>query len=240
MTSGPVDRAVGGSYLCTGYELRITARCLADDLDWRPGARFADLAEQASVTAFVSRRAESPTNSRLVGPLRSPHQIYWLAGGEAGEGATWYDEDNDVVWLLASADVGDSESAARRLQRLDQQQILLPNEGDYRALFLDRDNRFSEACRYVAPQLLETARANPGVEHFERIADRVGVSLIIDELTSLQEACVIVQARGLTPEYLSIILASFFPGSFDEIESPSEVLRRHPDQVEFAFRGRLP
>lgn len=95
--------SIGGSFLCQGYELRVTQRCLEEDLAKPTNEPFEELGGHEIITAFVNRRRDKPDNTRQVAPLTSGKTVYRLAYGDRHRGATWYDEAQDVVWLLAYA-----------------------------------------------------------------------------------------------------------------------------------------
>jgi hypothetical protein len=239
---GLLDVAIGGSYLCAGYELRITARCLDEDLGSHEGASFEELSGREIVTAFVNRRKNSPTNTRTVAPLTSGEEVYRLAYGERHRGATWHDEANRVVWLHAYAqhEFEDRGDAFPYFKQLDHDDRLLPTAADYEALFRDRDLRFTEVVAHEAAQLLQTAREAPGTEQRAVIGGQFGVGVAVEVVETLEEAWVAVKTRGLTQEYLAILFAALFPeAGFEDIASISTLGERKLDPDELGFRCLL-
>src|SRR4051794_16053368 len=85
------------------WTLAVTRRCARDDLrisgNWRDHSESNDV-----IRAFLSRRGQSPVGQERIEvliPLVQP-PCYSLHVGD-GRSATWFDEDESVVWLLASA-----------------------------------------------------------------------------------------------------------------------------------------
>jgi hypothetical protein len=239
---GLVDVAVRGSYLCAAYELRITARCLDEDLGSGTEASFEELSGHEIVTAFVNRRKDSPTNTRTVAPLSSGEQVYRLAYGERHRGATWFDEANGVVWLLAYAqhEFEDRGDAFPYFKQLDRDDRLLPTAEDYEALFRDRDLRFTQVVEHEAANLLQAARDAPGTEQRAVIGGQFGVGVAVEVVETLEEVWVAVKTGGLTQEYLAILFAALFPeAEFEDIESVSDFADRELDPDELGFRCLL-
>jgi hypothetical protein len=157
------------SYICEHYELRITRRCLEEDLGRDPDGEFAELLDRATpeiVTALVGKRCDSPTDRSEIAPLTSGRTVYRLAYGDDHRGGTWHDERFGVVWLLAYHlhRSGEPDDAFPYMKGLDTRGRLLPTEEDYKALFDDRGRRAATVAPEEAQELLAEARANEGVE----------------------------------------------------------------------------
>jgi hypothetical protein len=239
---GLVDVTIGGSYLCEGYELRITERCLAEDLACPSEEPFDELAGHEIVTAFVNRRRNTPTNTRRVAPLTSHQTVYRLAYGHRHRGATWHDEANGVVWLLGYAqhEFEDKGDAFPYFKELDAAHRLLPTKADYTALFRDRDRRFTEVVQHEAEQLLDAAREQPGEEQRAVVGGQLGVGVALEVVETLEEVYLAVKTARLTPENLIILFAAFFPErQFDEIDGTHKLPHRELGEEELAFRCLL-
>lgn len=237
-----LDVARQGSYLCAGYELRITARCLDQDLDCRTPEPFDELRGHEIVKAFINRRRESPTNTRRVSPLTTDKTVYRLGYGHRHRGATWHDEANGVVWLLAYAqhEFEDEGDAFPYFKGLDEEGDLLPTPADYESLFRDRDTRFSEVVSHEGTQLLQAARNHPGEEQVAIIGGLLSVGVVVEVVETLEEAVLAVKTAALEPEILIILFATFFPGhDFDEIHTAQAMPDRELEAGELAFRGLL-
>jgi hypothetical protein len=93
-------KALGGSYICAKWELRVTERCLAEDLGVGADSSFADISGAEIIRAFIKKRCTRAENTRQVTPLTCG-PVWVLASGNDHRAGTWFDEDQRVVWLLA-------------------------------------------------------------------------------------------------------------------------------------------
>lgn len=230
----------GSAYLCAEYELRVTARCLHDDLGGTTSAPFDDLKNHEIIKALVKRRRDSPHDTKKVSPLEGAPDVYRLAYGNRHRGATWFDEENNVVWLLAYAqhEFKGTGDAFPYFKELHADGRLLPDETDYLALFNDRASRFAGVARHDALLLLEAARAARGEEQRGLIGGAVGVGVAVEVVETLSETYLAIKLAGLTTETLPIVLAAFFPGyDFDAIESAQRLPNRELDRDEIGFRA---
>jgi hypothetical protein len=129
------ERRLGGAYICKDWELRVTARCLDEDLNASEKAGFDAILGLKIVKAFVKDRASQSTGARQVTPLTCGLRVYRLAYGNDHRGATLHDEVDAVIWLLAygrhrSGKPGDFFPFCKGL---DAEGRLLPTEDDLRA-----------------------------------------------------------------------------------------------------------
>ncbi len=238
--SGMVNISFGSAYLCADYELRVTHRCLEEDLGGTTTAPFDDLKNHEIIKALIKRRRDTPHDTKLVSPLPGGPPVYRLAYGDRHRGATWFDEDNQVVWLLAYAqhEFKGTGDAFPYFKELHAQERLLPDEADYEALFSDRASRFAGVARHDALQLLEAARAAPGEEQRGLIGGEVGVGVAVEIVETLIETYLAIKVAGLTTETLPILLAAFFPEyDFADIESCTELPSRPLETDEIGFRA---
>lgn len=239
MSSDPVNLSLGASYPCDGYELRVTQRCLTEDLPRGSTRPFDDLRNHEIIKAFIKRRSDSPDDTREVSPLPAAPKVYRLAYGDRHRGATWHDEAHDVVWLLAYAQhefkgAGDAFPYFKRLHAEDR---LLPTATDYEWLFRDREARLVRIVEQGAQALLQQARDTPGIEVRGVLAGEFGVGVAVEVLETLSETYVCVELRGLSPETLPIVVAAFFPGySWDQLEHTRTLPTRTLRADELGFR----
>ena len=202
-----------GSYLCENWELRVTARCLVEDLGREPGAQFEDLLGQDIIKGFVGKRSAAPTDTRRVEPLTSGREVYTLGYGHRHRAATWHDEHNGVIWLCAYGrhESGAPDDAFPYFKELDAEGRLLPMREDYERLVQDRGRRFTDAVVEDAQRLLTEARNEPGVEKPGVLADAVAAGVAVEVVETLEETYVAIRAADLRPGWLDIVLAAFFP-----------------------------
>jgi hypothetical protein len=231
--------AEGKAVRCMSYELRITRRCLQEDLDYFGEAPFEDLAGHEIVKALVNRRSSGPTDTREVSPLTSGQTVYRLAYGDRHRGATWFDQENRVVWLLAYAqhEFEGRGDAFPYFKELDETGRLLPEPADLEQLFRDRTARFAATVAEDAERLLEDARRAPGEEQRGRLGGELGVGVVIVVVEPLEEVSVAIEMMGLSKESFAISLAALFPGrGIDELESIDSLPARPLTVGELGFR----
>lgn len=175
--------------------------------------------------AFIARRRERHDNTREVTPLVSGKRVWRLARGHDHRGATWYDRDEKVVWLLAYGlhRSGEPEDAFPHFKQLDAEGGLLPTFDDYRALEDDRGRRFVEQVTRTVPRLLGQARDDPEVEQSASIGGSAQIGVAMEVVATLEEVYVRVSPLNLRPAWLEIILATVFG------DQPWEVTDRFPN-----------
>jgi hypothetical protein len=234
--------SLGSAHLCELYELRITRRCLEDDLEYFGEAPFEELAKHEIVKALVNRRSDSPDDTRAVAPLSRAKRVYRLAYGDRHRGATWYDERHGVVWLLAYAQhqFEDRGDAFPYFKELDAEGKLLPAPVDYEALLRERDDRLQSTIGRDAERLLLEARETPGREVVGVLGGSVEVTVAITVVEPLRELHVAVQMVGVAKEHFVLALAVLFEGkSFEEIETADAMPSRALRPGELGFRALL-
>ncbi len=199
-------------------ELRITARCLRSDLRVDPAeASVEDLAQSsAMVRKFFELRTSRPKEGQEAFASASRSDIYTIHAGQL-RGATWYDREYDVTWLLGFGlhRAGDHSDAYAVMARLDQRGQLLPAAEDYEALFRERDARQLPEMVTEMRALLNNARATPDRTHSTVLSVGVRVSLYVvregTETEGVEEFHLAVSARNLEDGWLSIIRTSLWP-----------------------------
>lgn len=202
-----------GSCLCGAYELRITRRCLTDDLNLDSTTDFSVALSHPIVHAFENQRSTSPAGGKTVGPVAGEHTIYRLAYGHDHRGATWFDEPERVVWLCAYRlhRSGSPDDAFPYFHELIRSGEILPTADDYEALFLDRDRRFVETMSLDAQALLARARSNPGVEQVGLIGGEETTGVIVEVVETLEETHVAFTLTVVDYRRIVLLLAAFYP-----------------------------
>ncbi|MDQ4125715.1 MAG: hypothetical protein M3134_08970 [Actinomycetota bacterium] len=207
------------------WDLAVTARCLEEDLGlsgWLDpdGIRASD---NEAVSCFHAMRAQQPVGVEHVVSLRE--DVYSLHCGQS-RGATWYDEDQRVVWLLAYGlhRSGSRNDAYTKFVRLARNDALFPTEDDYFRIFTWRDEQIGASLTKEASALVAVAKNEPGREIRALVGDAISVSLVIDtvEESGKSASCLHVaismafrQAMpfDLPKEWILLVLAGFFPDS---------------------------
>jgi len=116
-----------------------------------------------------------------------------LGYGHDHRGATFYDEDEAVIWLVA---YGRHRSGAPDdffpcCKKLDAEGRLLPGQADIARMYRDRDIRFVEAVTIEAPQALNAARETEG-EYRCTIGGELGAGLAIEVVEELEATSITV------------------------------------------------
>lgn len=230
-----------GSCICDGYELRITRRCLREDLRLPPETTFDEAQSHPIVRAFVNQRSRDVTGTRTVGPEAGPRTVYRLGLGNDHRGATWYDPEHSVVWLCAYGfhRSGAPDDAFGHFHALLQRAELLPAAEDYEALFDDRARRFAETVERDAQELLRRARATPGVEQRGVLGRQAPVGVVVDIVDTLEETYVAFTLADMTAQKIVLVLRAFMPSArFSDWEPAAHLPTRPVDtqKAEVCYR----
>lgn len=215
------------------WDLRITARCLHDDLGLDSGAPARAEEHQGvhrMVRAFVERRGQSPIGQETFrcGSEVTGRPLYTLHSGD-DRGATWHQEsvppgiETDyrlgIVWLLGVRPEHDYDG----LCEVD----LLPTVADYQAFIDDSAQTFARALVEQVPELLSLADRHKGRVVEGLLADTVRVRLYRDPdeeaplLTVAYSSRSQPNAMALLPSWQTRMVLAFF--NSDEFASLSVV-----------------
>jgi hypothetical protein len=185
------------------------------------------------VQAFVDKRKDHPKgNEPFVLPKHGPiaDKLRWT---ERWRGATLYDSEENVVWLLGFGyhTSGRPDDVYEVLEASDVEDKLLPTTEDYE-LFLDaREADLPDLLLRNAEEMLHEAHANPGTEVRRLIGGTFPISLVVERENGMTATWLAISYRLLRgeyeppPEWEQFILAAFFPGRRPEdIQSPEQRL----------------
>jgi hypothetical protein len=213
-------KAAASAYFCSGWELRITQRCLVEDLNASPEATFEEVRGLEIVRAFVRERTDRTKGNRQISPLTCGCEVWVIAHQHHHRGATWYDEHEDVVWLLAYGRhrSGEDDDFFPFCRALDAEDQLLPTVDDRELMLRERDRRFVEAVRVEAPVILAQARASPG-EHQHLLGGDVnaGIAVEVDEDLGAEAITIAFRLDAIDWDYVPIMLAAFSDGDWQPI-----------------------
>ena len=164
--------------------LRATMRCLIDDLDYddEVGGRPVEQLEHRVIRAFVEKRSQNPVGVEKVEPLVSNVEVYTLHAGR-WRGATWHDEEERIVWLLAARlhRSGERGDAYPYFKALDAAERLLPTQEDYELAFTLREAELPAGLYGAAQKTLHEARRTPRQDVRYVIGDTFTVSVVGDK-----------------------------------------------------------
>jgi hypothetical protein len=220
-----IGRCHLGAYICAEWELRITDRCMTEDLGCASGTPFEDLPDDGAIRAFKKNRSETATGTRQVSPLTQGMEVWVLSAGAKLRGGTWYEPVDSVIWLVA---VGPHKSGQPNdffpyCKALDADGRLAPTIEDVTAMLLERDARIMEAIAIEGPLVLQHAR-----EAGHEVKVRIGhqpAAIGIEAAAELEAITVAFDAGSLDFDLVPIILQAIQPGEWDVADSmPSRAL----------------
>jgi hypothetical protein len=164
-----------GSFICPDYELRITERCLVNDLGGSAGTTFVEAGRHPIVDAFRSKRAVDPRGGDTVGPAAGVRTLYTLRGAARSRGATLFDAVTGVVWLCAYGfhTSGEPDDAYQLFRALIDSKAILPIGLDYSRWARERSRRFTDLVDGHADALIAESRGLSG----DVVAGRLGREL---------------------------------------------------------------
>jgi hypothetical protein len=166
--------------------LRVTRRCLLDDLGVDPDALDRTLEELAEtddvLKSFFAKRSQSPEGQETIQGLKSRIVAYSLHSGDS-RGITWHHKEHDVVWLLAARfhRSGKPDDAYPYFVELDHAARLLPTRDDLEDLVASQRETFAKALLENVPRIREPALERPGLITEGVIGGRVPVRFALEE-----------------------------------------------------------
>lgn len=226
----------GLSLVLPDRELRITRRCLVEDLGAAEDATLEAISDLPIVRAFLRERRTKIEGTRRIEPLRSGREVWVLTQGQRDRGGTWFERDRNVIWLVASGhhESGSPDDFYPFCKALDKNGRLAPSKSDYESLFIDQDARFAARILIEAPILRKNAR-EAGGEVSAQIGGQFGVAVAIEVADDLQEMTVAFDLRSLgVAQYIPAILAALEADG--EWERADRMPSRALEHYEEAFR----
>lgn len=231
-----------GSYFGRSHELRVTRRCLAEDIGVGPDAPFEAVMDDPLVKALVRERSDQTNGAKTVGPAAGADTLYRLSHGDRNRGATWWDEAEGVVWLCATHYNHESGSAGDSFVYFDQliaDGEMKPTAEDYEALYEERDQWFYDHALGDAQELLAVARADPGFEARGVIGKAIDTGVVVEVIETLEEIFVAFMWADLPPDptAMATLLAAFVPESqLEDWQSGGSHPTRALEEGEALFR----
>lgn len=231
-----IGEAHRGGLICREWELRITGRCLTEDLGRDAGTPFGDVAGHDIVKAFVSDRFDHVEGTRDVSRLSTGRTVWVVARGHDHRGGTWFDEKNHVVWLVAYRRhrSGEDDDFFPYARELDAEGRLHPTRDDYRRLLEDRDYRFAAAVRIEAPLVLKAARED-GVETRIMFGGLYGACVAVEVADEIGATTVAFRVGTLPWDHVPIILQALHTTPDWELADTMPSRDLDPDEVAFTY-----
>lgn len=235
MSESHANAAIRGSYVLPGYELRVTARCLEEDLETPRDTSIGALLEHPIIKALIKDRATDPDAGKTIGPEAGDDTIRRLGYGHDHRGATWWDRAERVVWLCAYHR-GHRSGAAddpfkKHFPELIAAKRMKPAAVDYELLFAERDERFVDLVHGDAQALLAEARLEPGTEKRAVVGGEANVGCLVEVVDTLEETYVAFFIEQVTYERFVILLNAFYASRFEEWEQVGEMPHRPIDEA---------
>lgn len=204
-----------GAYFCEGWELRITQRCLVDDLKRPADSDFADLMNIGIIQTFVRQRSDRIEGTRKVEPLQHGDEVWIFGKGHNERGATAFDEVNRIVWLVSYHPMhrsGTDDDYIPVAKQLDAEDRLMPTTEDYERYFAEHSEVLAKAIMVQAPLILRAARGFGGV-YETVIGHSWGARIAVEVDVDLETVTVVFDLESTPYNQIPAILAAFFPDS---------------------------
>jgi hypothetical protein len=236
------------------YILRITLRCLTEDLGLSRedvDKSIADLSPDIC-RAFAKERSQNPIGTKKIQPLTTNLPVYRLAYGERIRGGTWHDRDLGVVWLLGAGwhTSGDDDDVFNKIKDLDAEGRLFPTDEDRDLAVQATAWDFARALLEEAPRILAEGRSRPGEEIRAMLAGIVPLSLVVDHANGGEAIYLAVtmnlalREEDMRPpgEWLAMLPPAFFPWVADReldvaITDAFPTRGRRPNEVVYYCLG---
>lgn len=240
---GAFDR---GSYVADGgYDLRVTERCLGEDLGTDPSAPLSELAKHEIIRALCHKHEHDPTPPDTVGPTAGDLTLGVLRYGDDHRGSTWFDRANNALWLCAYRRhrSGEPDDAFPYFDDLRTHGRMYPTDPDRERLLRDRAARLVDAVPDEAQRLVAEASSRPGVEIHGQLGP-LRVRLVVVEVDALRELHVGLAMRAADPDLLMLAMVGLCPNPDElgawrtEMSLPTGPL--DPEDVELGFSCLLP
>jgi len=222
------------------YCLRVTGRCLREDLNESANPpTSAEAVDHELAQAFVEKRSRHPKGQETIQPLAHMNEVYSLHA-QRWRGATWHDEDENVVWLVAGAihRSGAEDDLYPHARDLDANVALAPSIQDYDWMFEARDRGFFDVAYEQAEELRRRAQVDSPREVSVVLGGRIPVSLVVEDVDGMRMVTLAISWQWVNgdlvppPDWLETILALFFPWvtSLFEGLSPESTIGGRPAQ----------
>jgi hypothetical protein len=208
-----VGRFDRGSYVTTaGYDIRVTERCLREDLGVDP-ARPLEAASKVEIIKAVCHKHElDPSSPGTVGPAAGKRTLGVLRQGEDHRGAVWYESDDSVLWLCAYSihRSGDPDDAFPYFDELRAGGRIYPTAADRENLNRDRAKRLVDDIPAEARRLRAAATELAGSAAIGRLG-AVRVRVVVIEADGLREVHVAVAMNTADLDQWLAILRAVCP-----------------------------
>ena len=200
-----------GGYFCESWELRVTSRCLAEDLGVAEDADFAQIQNREIIETFIRQRSTRIEGTRKLEPLTNGGEVWIFGRGHKERGTTVFDEVNKIVWLLtyhSNHRSGEDDDYIPVAKQLDSDDRLMPTPGDYKRYFDERSLLLAKSIMVEAPLLLAEARKRSGVIE-ATLGHGWGTKVLIEVDEDMETVVVVFDLMSTPYNEVPAILAAF-------------------------------
>jgi hypothetical protein len=198
------------------WQLAVTRRCLEEDLRVDPSGSWQDYVDRYPIlAAFRDRRGALPEGEEVIQQVRRVlpvPPVFSLHSGDDRAG-TWFDEEDNVVWLLGvgrNHDYDHLEDLARRqrllptLEDYDQLEAQVPSPAEFDELAVEarrlRQKAMAVQGRIVHGKLSDWLRVRACYELGEPPVLTVAINLELDERAIVPPSWLYLAAQAFFPE----------------------------------------
>jgi hypothetical protein len=202
-----------GAYIADGgYEHRVTARCLEEDLGAPEEGELESLSGHEIIRALRHKHERDPTPTDTVGPAAGAMTLGVLRYGNDHRGATWFDSRAGVLWLCAYRvhRSGMPDDAFPYFDGLRRARRIFPTDADRERALRDQAIRLVESIPEEAQRLVGEAATRQG-EECAGMLGPVPVCLVVIEIEGIRELHIAVDIRRADPNMLAAVLVGLCP-----------------------------
>lgn len=199
--------------------------------------KFERVRGQEIVKEFINARRHRTDDRQMVTGLGfGPDLPVWtLSRGHDHRGATLFDEEQGVIWLLAygrhrSGTKHDFYKVCPALAREDR---LLPTDDDQQRMLDDRGERFVDSLMVEAPLVLKMARES-GEEVQTLLGGHLGAGVAVEVAGEAEATHLAIDITSLDGDLVPLTLAAFH-ADVDGWESSDRLPSRALRETEVGF-----
>lgn len=183
---------------------RPTLRCLANDLGVDVPGLQVDLGELDHPFMDELRRVApaAPEGQKRI--LSIDHPLVYRIRVSSGRGATWLDEQRNIVWLCAAhrREQASDDDAYAHFAELHASGQLLPGEDDDLRDRAEAAIRLQRGLTADLLELLDLALAEDGVEHHRDLGDWLPCRILVLQGEGIQEIWCALSVRGANETFI--------------------------------------
>lgn len=201
---------------------RITLRCLTEDLGWEIPPPDVDLGELDHPLIDEARRLAptSPRGQKRI--LAIDHPLVYRIRHSNQRGATWFDVEHAVLWLLAieKREAGSEDDAYAYFAELHRAGQLMPTPNDFLRDRVESVDRLRRAIRIDLRDIL--AASGDGREISTELASWIPVRILVKKTVELEEIWFALATRDQQGQGIPVRLRDYIFASLEDLTRPAE------------------